>query len=166
MKFLTVIRHAKSSWKDRRIADMSRPLNKRGRSNAPEMGARLDYRGIRFVNFYTSPALRATETAVMLADPLKFSKKAIISEPALYTFNYEELLHWLRYLDDDIANLAFVGHNPAITDLVNFLALSDLENIPTCGIVHMQLDIACWSELGAGNGHIDFIIYPKQVDLG
>ncbi|MCB1668707.1 MAG: histidine phosphatase family protein [Porticoccaceae bacterium] len=166
MKFITFVRHAKSSWKDRTIPDMSRPLNQRGRSNVPEMGGRLEYRRIKVEHLYTSPALRATETAVLLATTLRFPKECIEHVSGLYSFNYEDLLLWLRSLPRGQDNIVVVAHNPAITDLVNFLALSDLENIPTCGIVHMKADIDCWSELGAGTAVIDFHIYPRQIDLG
>ncbi len=161
MNSLTLIRHAKSSWKDDGLPDMERPLNKRGFRNAPMMGARLRLRGVVFDRLYTSPALRARTTARLIATELGLDPAKIEIAPSLYTFNYEDLLGWVRSMDDVGEHIALVCHNPAITDFANFLALSDIENVPTCGIVTLSFAESGGDHIGAGSANLDDFCYPK-----
>ena len=162
MKTVTFIRHAKSSWKDSSLDDIDRPLNKRGRTSAPDMGARLFERGVQFEKVYSSPAKRAYTTAKMVAAPLGYPVEEIEIVDELYTFSYAGTLSWLHGLDSNESNFAVVGHNPATTELVNYLALSDIDNIPTCGIVQLKVKVDSWLELDVGIANIEFYIYPKQ----
>ncbi|MDH3806604.1 MAG: histidine phosphatase family protein, partial [Gammaproteobacteria bacterium] len=63
MKTLTLVRHAKSSWKDSGLSDRERPLNKRGERDAPVMGKRAAAAGLRPSQIISSPAVRAWTTA-------------------------------------------------------------------------------------------------------
>jgi phosphohistidine phosphatase len=162
MKTITLVRHAKSSWKDRSLQDLDRPLNRRGLTNAVMMAERLLARGAVPTKLYSSPATRARETAALFSGVFGLSTDTIESIPTLYTFNYEDLLGWMRSLGRDDDNLQLVCHNPAITDLVNFLTLSHIEKIPTCGVAVLQLNISCWQQLGAGVATMVFYDYPKN----
>lgn len=66
-KTLTLLRHAKSSWKSDALSDFDRPLNSRGRQDAPEMARRLQAAGIRPSLIVSSPAKRAWSTAKEVA---------------------------------------------------------------------------------------------------
>ncbi|HID69647.1 MAG TPA: hypothetical protein EYP35_04115 [Desulfobacterales bacterium] len=70
MKHLLICRHAKSSWKDPSLADFDRPLNKRGKRDAPQMGKMLVSHGIFPDLIVSSPAKRAKKTALRLAKEL------------------------------------------------------------------------------------------------
>ena len=63
MKTLLIIRHAKSSWDDFSIKDFDRPLNERGKKDAPMMAKRLLKKNISIDTFISSPAKRARKTA-------------------------------------------------------------------------------------------------------
>lgn len=162
MKELLLIRHAKSSWKDDSLPDIERPLNKRGFANAPMMGERLHESGVEIDRFYASPALRSRTTAEMLVEQLEDRRLTIEVISGLYTFNYEELLCWVRSLDDGLQCVAMVCHNPAVTDLVNFLALTHIENIPTCGIATLGMNVNSWRDVGAGVAALKKYDYPKR----
>ena len=162
MKTITFIRHAKSSWKDPTLEDISRPLNRRGRANAPEMGMRLFYRDIGFDQIYTSPAQRACETVEMLTAPMGYPAEDVEVVPAFYTSNYEDILFWLRGLDSQADKLALVAHNPAITDIVNFMTLSNYKKIPTCGVVCLKVNVVNWADVGAGTAEVSLYMSPKQ----
>ena len=162
MKTITLLRHAKSSWKNPRLQDLDRPLNRRGQANAGVMGERLLARGLIPSRIVSSPAARARETAFLVAEAFGVSIHAIQSATALYTFNYEDLLGWIRCFENEDDNVLLVCHNPAITDLVNFLTLSHIEKIPTCGVAVLQLDISRWKQLGAGMAELLFYDYPKS----
>jgi len=170
MKTMTLIRHAKSSWKEPMLQDLDRPLNKRGQESALMMGERLRCQqsvlGLVSPNkLYSSPAVRAEQTSHLLEEALKLPRKGkdiIELVSALYTFNYEELLGWIRSLDQDVDQFFMVCHNPAITDLFNFLTLSHVEKIPTCGVAVLELNITNWSQLGAGMAVVKFYDFPKS----
>ncbi|MEZ5528519.1 MAG: histidine phosphatase family protein [Porticoccaceae bacterium] len=163
MKTIALVRHAKSSWKDATLPDMDRPLNRRGRVDAPEMGRRLQAQPFIFRKVYSSPAVRATETADWLMPSLGLKAEQQQPTPALYTFNYEEILGWLRSLEAVCDHFVVICHNPAITDLVNFLTLSQISKIPTCGIAILQLNIRSWGNLGAGTAELMYLDFPKSV---
>lgn len=164
MKMITLIRHAKSSWKEPMLQDMDRPLNRRGQANAVMMGERLYsiLKNNRPTKIYSSPAVRAEETSHLMSDSLRVSAGAIELISALYTFNYEELLEWVRGLNRDEDNVFLVCHNPAITDLFNFLTLSNLEKIPTSGIAVLELGVVDWCQAGAGMARVKHYDFPKN----
>lgn len=165
MKRIGLIRHAKSSWKDSSCQDIDRPLNRRGKSNAALMGRRLCEQEPNWSRIYCSPAKRARQTAYLISQMVGLTEGNIEIIPSLYAFNYEELLSWIRSLERNEDRLLIVGHNPAITDLVNFLALSDLEKIPTCGVALLKLNTVNWCQAGVGMGKITYYDYPKNHDL-
>lgn len=163
MKTIALIRHAKSSWKDATLPDLDRPLNRRGRLNAPEMGRRLQEQPVSLKRVFSSPAVRAMETAEWLMPSLGLSDAKLEVVTPLYTFNYEDILAWLRSLDRDADRFALICHNPAITDLVNFLTLMQIDKIPTCGIALLQVDVNHWQDLGAGMAELHYFGFPKSV---
>ena len=75
MKLLTIVRHAKSSWKDTSLRDRDRPLNKRGKRDAPEMGRRIAAAGIRPSLIVSSPATRAWTTAKVIANEIGYPRE-------------------------------------------------------------------------------------------
>ena len=78
MKKLYIIRHAKSSWKDSTLGDFERPLNKRGKLNAPLMGKRLKKKKVCPDIIISSPAIRAKRTAEIIAKKVKYNKERSI----------------------------------------------------------------------------------------
>ncbi|TNE80497.1 MAG: histidine phosphatase family protein [Gammaproteobacteria bacterium] len=163
MKTIALIRHAKSSWKDNTLPDLDRPLNRRGRVNAPEMGRRLQEQPVSLKRVFSSPAVRATETAEWLMPSLGLGAANLEVVPALYTFNYEDILTWLRSLDRSADRFILICHNPAMTDMVNFLTLMQIDKIPTCGVALLQIDINYWQDLGAGMAELSYFDFPKSV---
>ncbi len=163
MKTVTFIRHAKSCWDNPSLSDFDRPLNKRGKKNAPLMGERLARRSFSPSRIYSSGAKRARTTAGMIADAIGYPGHEIQLEDTLYTFSHAGILNWLVELDDVEDNIAVAGHNPAITELVNYLAHSSFYNIPTCGVAQLALDIDRWRDLDSGCGEILFYLNPKQA---
>lgn len=163
MKTIALIRHAKSCWKDSTLPDLDRPLNRRGRISAPEMGRRLQMQPLFLKRFYSSPAVRSVETAGWLMPCLGLGAMNLEVVPELYTFNYEDILCWLRGLDEDANNFALICHNPAMTDLVNYLTLMKIQKIPTCGVVLLNIDLNCWADLGAGMAELAYLDFPKSV---
>ena len=87
---LTLIRHAKSSWKDATLKDFERPLNKRGRHNAPLMGGVIQRSGLSFDRMVSSPAERAITTARLIAAELGYPEQQIQTLDELYDASAEQ----------------------------------------------------------------------------
>ena len=165
MKQLTLLRHAKSSWKDPTLVDADRPLNDRGERDAPAMGARLAARKLRPSLIVSSHAVRALTTARTVAQALGYPQEFLQIEKELYLASPEEILDVLAQQDDNFNNLLAVGHNPGFTDLANRL-LPDLrlDNLPTGGVVAVSLPISRWADIKQASGSLDFYDYPKNTE--
>jgi phosphohistidine phosphatase len=161
-KRITLLRHAKSSWKDASLADRDRPLNRRGNKTAPDMGKRLAELGVRPSLLLTSPAKRARETARLIARELNYPLEFIQSESELYLATPETILQVVARQDNGFNDVMLFGHNPGITELANRLGDRNIDNVPTCGMVGIELDVKEWTEIVAADGKTVFFDYPKN----
>jgi phosphohistidine phosphatase len=166
MKTLYIIRHAKSSWDDDDLSDFERPLNERGKKDAPRMGKRLKEKSIHPDLMLSSPAKRAFSTARRIAKILDYKKDDIKTDRRLYHADDQMILSVIREIKDNRNTIFLFGHNPGLTDFVNSLMdqQSDLDiaNIPTAGVVAFQLDSDSWSTIKFGDGKFLFFDYPKS----
>ena len=145
MKTLTIVRHAKSSWKDATLPDRKRPLNRRGERDAPKMGRRIKEHGIRPSLIISSPATRAWTTARIMADAIGYPREFLHKEDDLYLASADEILDVIVAQDAGFNNLMLVGHNPGLTDLVNYFVPGLTANLPTAGVVTVEIDSDDWS---------------------
>lgn len=166
MKTLYLVRHAKSSWDNPDLRDYDRPLNKRGQRDAPMMAHRLALMKIYVDLMLSSPANRAYTTASIMASVLNYRQRDIKTDETIYHASRHELIEVLKKTNTQINALMFFGHNPGFTDLANKLADADIDNIPTCGIVGIRLEIADWTEIHKNSGEIMFFEYPKKEFQG
>lgn len=164
MKNLYLLRHAKSSWASPGMKDFDRPLNERGLADAPEMAARLKASGARIDSIITSPALRTLTTARLVCSTLGLDKSIIREDRQIYLAGSSRLMHILSLLDDGIDAVLLVAHNPALTDLANDMARAGIDNLPTAGLVHVELPVEHWFEIGVGVGRVVNFDCPKNDD--
>ena len=166
MKRLTLLRHAKSSWKERHLADHDRPLSERGERDAPKMGARLSARKARPSLILSSSAARAFATAKHVAEALAYPLEFLQTEPRLYLASPNDILELIRSQEDNFSDLLIVGHNPGLTDLANQL-LPDLglDNLPTAGVVAIEFAARKWSKLTESDSTMLYLDYPKNPEL-
>jgi phosphohistidine phosphatase len=162
MKTIYFIRHAKSSWSDLEVVDFDRKLNKRGKRDAPFMGKKLAERGVMPHAIYSSPAYRARKTAETIAKEIGFPEKNIVYQEELYTFSTRQLLGAIQELPNSEEELFVVGHNHAITDLVNILTGVYIDNVPTAGIAAIGFKAKSWEKVKVGKGKLLFFDYPKK----
>lgn len=163
-KTLYLVRHAKSSWSDASLADRDRPLNKRGRRSAPDMGRRLAAEGHQPDLIISSPARRAFSTAKKIAKEVGFNRSEIIKDESLYFSGTSSMLDLLETLDDRYQKVMIVGHNPAMTSLLNILCDSPIHNMPTCAIAVISFDMESWSELSLEGGDLLAYDFPKNTE--
>jgi phosphohistidine phosphatase len=162
MKTIYLVRHAKSSWKYPDLDDFERPLNKRGRKNAPFMGKILKKLKVTPDLVISSPANRAAMTARIIAAAINYPLENIVYSEAIYEFSEDALIRVINQIDDSVNASMVVGHNPAINGLANYIGDQPISNIPTCGICCMDLDISSWANIGKNCGKISFFEYPKK----
>lgn len=144
MKRLTLVRHAKSSWKDTGLRDVERPLNNRGQHDAPEMGRRIKEHDIRPSLIVSSPATRAWTTAKIIAAEISYPVEFLQRDNSLYLASVNEILDVIAAQDEGFNSLMLVGHNPGMTDFVNFLHAGVTNNLPTAGVVSVEIDQEHW----------------------
>jgi phosphohistidine phosphatase len=158
MKKLTLIRHAKSDW----VAsadDFQRPLLTRGIHDAQRIASVLRDVFEEQTAVFASSAVRATTTAVLVAQAVAHPVDKIFFTDQLYTFSVDELLSFITKRPEN--NLVLFGHNPAITEFVNKFGNVRIDNVPTAGVVTISFSISAWSELN--KGETTRIIFPKDL---
>ena len=161
MKTLILVRHAKSDWEDPSLSDIDRPLNQRGKKDAPEMARRLKERKLDIDAIITSPAKRARKTAQVFYKELDLKKERFIEEPDLYGASESEFYEVIKNVKDKFDCIALFSHNPGLTDFANGLTETRVDNIPTTGILAVKADCKSWSEFRESKKEFLFFDYPK-----
>ena len=167
MKTLYLIRHAKSSWDDLDLTDIERPLNERGKKDAPRMGKRLKEKNIFPDVMWSSPATRALETCKVIAKILGFAEEKIRTDRRLYHADEDQLLKIVQEIqdqNDEEEVVMLFGHNPGLTVFANLLLNEHIENIPTCGVVGSIITVKSWREATFGSGEMKFFDFPKNKE--
>jgi phosphohistidine phosphatase len=163
-KLLLLIRHAKSSWEIGTLNDFDRPLNERGKKDAPAMAERLKAKKINIDAFVSSPAKRAKETANYFAITYKHSVEDIMLIPKLYHASTEVFFDTVQALDNRLDCVALFSHNPGITAFVNLVVDSIMiDNMPTCGILGVKVHTNHWAQFALAKKDFLFFDYPKSV---
>jgi phosphohistidine phosphatase len=145
MKTLFLLRHAKSSWKQPELNDHDRPLNKRGKREAPLVGKYLKEHDLIPDLILSSTARRARDTAQATAEEsgytgeIEYNKDLYLSDTACY-------LDILQYLPDSVNRVLVVGHNPDMDDFLTLLTDVN-EHMTTAALVQVDLPISSWHEL-------------------
>ena len=162
MKTLTLVRHAKSSWHDTNLSDRERPLNKRGVRDAPIMARRAVEAGIRPSLIIASPAVRAWTTAKIFATEIGYPVEFLQREDDIYLASLDRLLDVVASQDAGFNNLMLFGHNPGLTDFANYLSPGLTNNLPTAGIVSVELDRDDWLLFDRPATELLVYDYPKK----
>jgi phosphohistidine phosphatase len=161
MKHLYIIRHAKSN-QNFLGNDFERPLNDRGIKDAPEMAKRLVQKNILIDAFVSSPAKRAKTTAIAFANTYNKLSDEVVLVSALYHAAVDTFYEVLEAIPNELNSIALFSHNPGITYFVNDLNSGfALDNMPTCGIVGVQLNTNGWENILTCKKEFLFFDYPK-----
>jgi len=150
MKTLVLLRHAKSSWKDPYLSDHDRPLNKRGKRDAPLMAKRYNYSFPKPELVLCSSSTRTKETIAFFALELGLQPDQIEIDRTLYHADAYTILEEVKKVDTSVQTVMVVGHNPGITILANMLQPGITENVPTCGILVFTSKDDTWASFSEG----------------
>lgn len=170
MKQLLLLRHAKSSWDDPRLADFDRPLSGRGLKAAPLVGRELARRGWLPDLALVSPALRTRDTWRLVAAELPIGVPVEFTE-ALYEATAADILAAVGKASAATNSVLVLGHNPGLEEFARRLAgsqsdgsaLSRLEEkFPTAALARFVLDTN-WTDLAFGAARLTHCLRPKDL---
>jgi phosphohistidine phosphatase len=163
MKQLTLLRHAKSVQDPTYAVDRERPLAERGRADAETMGNFFAQAGIVPDLIASSPAVRARQTAELLARSADYGA-GIRWDEAVYAAGPDVLLSVVRGLPDQVEHALMVGHNPGFEELAALLIGAECGvTLPTAAAAHFELDVVRWSEVCAGAGRLQWLVTPRLL---
>ena len=153
------MRHAKSSWANLNQNDHERPLNERGRKDAPEMGLRLKENGYIPDIIYSSDSMRTRETYEGLSKSI--GSVPVIFLSALYHASAGQILKSIHQADTTKDIIMILAHNPGITDAFELLADVRIDNVPTSGLGVIDFDVQDVKSITARTGKMILFDYPK-----
>ena len=165
MKFLFLLRHAKSSWADAGLSDFERPLNERGLNAAPFIGELMARHELSPDVIIASPATRAAETARLVKEAGGLNAD-IRPDERIYEASPNALQQVISELTDDLDSAMLVGHNPGMEGLIRYLT-DRLEPMPTAALAVIKLKIESWGDIRQDCGKIVTVYRPKdemQID--
>ena len=155
------MRHAKSSWKQKDLPDIERPLNSRGEKDAPAMGRLLRKKEMVPDIILSSPAVRARLTAEAVGKKSHYEKEILVIDK-LYMAEAPEIFSALNDLPDDIQKCLLIGHNPGLEYTLQLLT-GKIQSLSTSTIVNISLPIEVWAELnGDTQGEVVKVWRPKD----
>lgn len=162
MKTLIIMRHAKSSWSNAHLSDHERPLNSRGKQNAPQMGAHLKQEELTPQLIISSTAKRAASTAKLVAEASDYEGE-IIYESEFYHAAPETYIEAVQQLSDEIDRVMVVGHNPGMEALVEELT-GEEERFSTANVAVVQIPVLKWQEVDlAGDATLLHLWRPREL---
>jgi phosphohistidine phosphatase len=163
MKTLYLVRHAKATLENRMERDIDRQLLEKGLKRTRHIIDFLLQRKISVDQIISSPAVRAYETARVLAHALNFPQINIKIERLLYGGDADKIGDLFYDLSEKIESLMIIGHNPSITNFANMFLHDPIDYLPTSGIVCIQFDANSWEEIWQAKIISNFVITPKML---
>jgi phosphohistidine phosphatase len=146
------------------LSDFDRPLNERGKENAPVMAHRLKQTKIKIEAFVSSPAKRAKKTAKIFMKELGADENELILLPSLYDASVNDFYKAIEDFEDTFSCVALFSHNPGITDFINSLECQPVYNMPTCGVYAIEIHTEKWRELKDAEKKFLFFDFPKKKE--
>jgi phosphohistidine phosphatase len=162
MRFLYVLRHAKSAWNTDAASDFQRPLAKRGIRNARQVGHWMAEHAMIPEYIISSPALRAWQTVTLVCTQLGIEETNIEFNSVLYLADVDTLLSCIRRLPENRQSILLVGHNPGLEDLVAWLTSGEVPHfddgkiLPTATLAAFSMNVS-WEQLDADQTRLEQI---------
>ena len=163
MKTLYIVRHAKSSWDSPGLPDDERPLLLKGIKRTNKVAAFLLEKNIRVDLMISSHAVRALETAKIIAGALGYPEEKILISTQVYHGSSDQFYDELFKLTDDIRSVMMFGHNPAFSSFANHFLKKKIDWLPTSGVVAVNFKTEQWTQIPLAKSKTDFVIFPKDL---
>ncbi|MEA1888710.1 MAG: histidine phosphatase family protein [Pseudomonadota bacterium] len=163
---ITLIRHAKSSWSDPRPADFDRPLNKRGKRDAPRVGRYLAEAGIDFDLVLCSQASRARKTLRGLRTELAIDDHHIEYRQDLYLASSTTIKSIIAECPSEKRDVAVIAHNPGLENLAWDFSNRSVDRMPTCCVVRFSFEnsVDSWEQGISGDGKVELYLLARNLE--
>ncbi|MEY3442999.1 MAG: hypothetical protein RLZZ519_1280 [Bacteroidota bacterium] len=162
MKTIVIARHAKSDWATG-LSDHDRPLNARGKLDAPRMGQALHELQFQPDLILSSSAVRARTTAEAVARELNFHQPIRV-EAKLYEAGHGQIMSMLQALPDTVDSVMVFGHNPILEQLAAYmLQMRAAVVLPTSGMICIESNVREWAKLEPGATSLKWFLIPKLL---
>lgn len=162
LKTLFLIRHADTRSKGAEKEDIDRSLSARGVKDALWIGKRLKEHGIAVDLILSSSALRARESARLIATELDFPASQVQADRTLYLAGVADILKAVHVLEDAYDTVVFVGHNPGLSRFANWLTNKAVNYLPTSGILCIEFPQTSWRDVMEGSGILSSFEHPTE----
>ena len=162
MKTLLLARHGKSDWGDSSVGDFDRPLNTRGEEDSPKMASYLQQCGYLINQIISSEAVRALATAEQYRKHLTPDQE-LITHGDLYLAPEATIINIINNIHSNFNSVMLVGHNPGMTDAINFLCHEQIEDMSTCSVGIVQFDVNNWRDIKERSGDLLAYEFPKKL---
>jgi phosphohistidine phosphatase len=162
VKKIILVRHAKSSWDSGARSDIERPLNNRGKKDAPFMAAKLKEIVGEIDGSIKSPSRRTTQTSKPFHEIFEISAENDLTDQNLYHGTTDDILDAIRGLPESWNSVLLFAHNPGMTYTAHYFGGSEIFNVPTCGILIVESESNDWALVNNDNSKIKSFEYPKK----
>jgi phosphohistidine phosphatase len=143
--------------------DFNRPLNERGKHDAPEMAKALVNDHLQIDAFIASPAKRALKTARLFTREFQHPEDKIIQFPDLYNAPVQVFYTLTKSLDNSFNTVAIFAHNPGITEFVNSLTSFRIDEMPTCAVAGIKIHADKWEDFETASREFWFFKSPRLI---
>ena len=164
MKTLYLLRHAKSSHDIANLDDLLRPLNVRGYNDAKIVAAHLKTLKPIPDLIISSHAVRTYTTSIIFAEYLKIKSDKIKIENSLYFTGKNQIIKFIKALDDHYNNIMLVGHNPDFEKLVQYFTSNKTVLMPTTCLAVLNFDVKKWIDVKHSNCKLVTLILPTSIN--
>lgn len=166
MKYILLLRHAKSSWSDPGLDDFDRPLASRGLKDAPRMGKYLRKIGYKPDYVVSSPAERARQTSLLAVEAMKLDESIIQWDSDLYFESATKYVQAIQSAPEKAEKVMIVGHNPLMEAVATALSggkSSTAFRMPTAGLVCLESYAVRWDQITPGTCQVKWMMIPKVL---
>lgn len=163
MKQLVLFRHGKSSWNNPDVTDIDRPLLHKGRERTRKMAEYLVRIGLSTDMLMTSSAVRAYQSAEIVAEVLGIDTNKIFIEPDLYHASTERIWDVVISLPEDANSVILFGHNPGLTEFINISRISSIDWLPTSGVASATYKCKHWHDCIVTPPGKTFVLHPSNL---
>jgi len=146
MKKMYLVRHGKSSWKYTGVRDLDRPLKERGVHDSEAVSGELAKNNPKIDKVFTSPSARTVSTALIFSRRLAIPFQKIEIREELYDAFLSDFADFVTGISDEYSSVLLTIHNPLITIIAQKIAGMQIGNVPTAGLIEMELNIDSWRD--------------------
>ena len=162
---LYLLRHARTLEKEVSQTDQERELATVGLQNSTRMGIYMAQNKFLFNYIVSSPAVRAVQTAHLVAEQIKYDTEKIFLNEEIYEASVRTLLNVINNFKDEWKSVLLVGHNPSVTYLAEYITGAEIGHVTTCGLLHMVIRGNKWSAVGEKSSELKSYIYPDLLNF-